>query len=858
MGRIFSIVATISALMTLMVGGGIYWLSSTEADTAKRDSVISVVNNAAINLSMQLDTLQKSVDGLAQSPDVIAALNSGNPTVVNAMAEKLQTAIPYNLRLRLLLPTVNDLDKSHKPHMGFGDLEMVRTTLTETPKAVIQGDADDRHLAITSAVRDGEKVIGVVLASLDPNLPKQILSRVQLADGFIELKQDRLLLATTGQAASKSADEEPTIIPITNSRWTFYSWSNVNISLGEASIIGALIVTPILISCLGFFIGYRKLDEFFHQDQSSILKAAKDMIQGKHLGNYPMRLEELQPIITAMAQFKRVIDQGGKVKIGEEAGEKDEFFEESLDLDFLEDTAPINVSSSPIATKAKKVDRVQDKSPSAEAPQTPSAPDSWDMNTEAKPSKPAAEKATVTQTKPRPTETIFHEQDITGIVGKGVDEATFENIGRAFASEAKQHDTKTIVVGRDGRSSSQSLAQALIKGIVSTGCDVLDLGLIPTPLLCFVAHHTEGRTGVMITGSHLPANYNGLKMVLRDAPLSDEQIQSLKTRIDNNDFTESESGSVEENTLFSNEYIGIMSEEVHIVRPMTVVLDCSNGAAGKLGPMLLKTIGCDVVELNCEIDGAFPGHQPDPSNPDNMEALIKAVKLNNADLGIVFDGDGDRMGLVDSEGKIIWPDRQIMLFARELLASKPGSEIIFDAACTKHLPEQIKKRGGYPVSWKSGRTNLQLRMRETGAPMAGDMSGHFLFHDRWFGFADAMYAAVRMIEILSDDMRSSSELFKELPDSICTAEMRVPLASGENLGFIERMFQEAQFNDAFITDTDGMRVEFSDGWGLIRAAATPPSLVLRFEADDRDALRKTQSQFKPLILKIKPDLSLPF
>ena len=857
MGRIFSIVATISALMTLVVGGGIYWLSSSDADAAKREAVGSIVNNTAISLSQQIDTLQTSVDGLAQSPDVITALNSGDPLLIQSTAAKLQTAIPHNLRLRLLRPNVSDLDESQKPHMGFGDLEMVRATLTEKPKPVMQGDADDRHLAITSAVKDGEKIVGVLLASLDPNIPRQILSRVQLADGLIELKQDQLLLAVAGQATNK--DEDPITIPIANSRWKMYSWSNIDISLGEMSLLGAIIATPILISCLAFFIGYRKLAEFFHQDQSSILKAAKDMIQGKQVGNYPMELEELQPIITAMAQFKRVISKGDITTAADDMGDKDDFFEESFDLDFLEDTAPVTVAVTPSPMpKAKNPTDLQNVDSDTATPQANQAPDSWDMDIDSKPAKTSSQKASAVKAKSTTTISIFHENEINGIVGKGIDENTFEKIGQAFASEAAQSNTKTIVVARDGRASSPTLAQALIKGIVSTGCDVLDLGVIPTPLLCFVTHHTEGRTGVMVTGSQLPADYNGLKMVLHDEPLSKEHIESLKNRIDNNDFVQAQAGSVEENTLFSNEYIGMMSEETHIVRPMTIVLDCGNGATSQLGPMLLKTIGCDVVELNCEIDGQFPGHQPDPSNPKNLDPLIKAVKLNNADLGIAFDGDGDRMGLVDSNGKIIWPDRQMMLFARELLASKPGSEIIFDSACTKHLPEQIKKRGGYPVPWKSGRTNLQTRMRETGAPMAADISGHFLFHDRWFGFADALYAAVRMIEILSADMRSSSELFDELPDSICTSEMHVPLPSGENIAFIKKMFEQAQFNDAYISDTDGIRVEFTDGWGSIRASSTPPSLALRFEANDRDGLRRIQSQFKSLMLKIKPDLSIPF
>ncbi|MGY6276314.1 phosphomannomutase/phosphoglucomutase [Methylomonas sp. MgM2] len=858
MGRIFSIVAMISVVMMLSVGGGIYWLSSTNADAAKREAVNSIVNNAAINLSQQTDILQKAVDGLARSPDVVNALSSNDPDMIKAAAANLQTAIPYNLRLRLLAPDVDDLDESQTPHMGFGDIEMVRATLTGKPAPVIQGDTEDRHLAITSAVRKGEKVVGVVLASLDADFPKQILSKVQLADGFIELKQDNLLLSNAGNAAAKDGD--PTIIPITNTRWKIASWSSTGVSLGETTILATIFALPILLSCLAYFIAYRKLAEFFHQDQSSILKAAKDMIQGKNLGNYPMKLEELQPIIAAMAQFKRVISQEHIPSIKDEAEEKDDFFDESFDLDFLEDTAPISVSDSVATASARAhVDEEQDFVSDKETDQIAYTPDSWDMEVKAATPKASSETAAVIQSKSAASVTIFHEHEISGLVGNGIDENTFEKIGRAFASEAKQLDTKTIVVARDGRLSSAALAQALIKGIVSTGCDVLDLGLIPTPLLCFVAHHTDGRTGIMVTGSNLPAEYNGLKAVLHDEPISEQQIEAIKNRIENNDFLESEPGSVEQNTLFSDEYLGILSEEIHIARPMTVALDCGNGATGNLGPVLLKTIGCDVIEINCEIDGKFPNHLPDPSNPDNLEALIQAVKLNNADVGIAFDGDGDRMGLVDSGGKIIWPDRQMMLFARELLASKPGSEIVFDAACSKHLPEQIKKRGGYPVPWKNGRTNLQLRMRETGAPMAGDISGHFLFHDRWFGFADALYAAVRMIEILSADLlSSSSELFDELPDSVSTPEIRVPLPTGESTAFIEEMAKRAEFNDAYITDTDGMRVEFSDGWGLIRSTDTPPSITLRFEADDRDALIRIQAQFKTLMLKIKPDITLPF
>jgi phosphomannomutase/phosphoglucomutase len=265
-----------------------------------------------------------------------------------------------------------------------------------------------------------------------------------------------------------------------------------------------------------------------------------------------------------------------------------------------------------------------------------------------------------------------------------------------------------------------------------------------------------------------------------------------------------------------------------------------------------------VVELYCEIDGQFPNHQPDPGNPANLEALIKAVKLNNADLGIAIDGDGERMGLVDSSGRIISSDRQMMLFARDVLAIKPGSEAIYDAACTRNLPEQIKKRGGRPVIWKNGSTPLQTRLRQTGASMAGDVEGHLLFNDRWFGFTDALYAAVRMIEILSAETRTSSEIFNDIPDSIISPLMQIPVAEGENSRFMEKMFSLANFSDADIINVDGMRVEFPDGWGLVRASSSSPTLSLRFEADNHDAMKRIQTEFKSLLLQVNPDISLPF
>ncbi len=857
MRRIFSIIAAISALMVLLAGGGTYWFSTSGAKEAKRVAVASVANSLASSVAMQLGILQQSVDGLAQSPDVIAALNSANPDLIDATAIKLQGVIPQTMRLRLLLPSIAEPDQSTIPHMGFGDLEMVLATFGGKPKPVIQGEGEHRHLAITSPVISNQNVIGVVLVSIKPDLPQQIMAKMKFNDGLLELVQDQLTLATLGNAEAK--EDDPEKIPLTNSRWQINFWTDVKTSVGDIGLLAAIIFTPALAACLTFFMGYRKLTEVLRQDLSSILKAAKDMMQGKNVGNYPIELDEMMPVIASLAQFKRVLEQEGASPVaGSDNGDYD-FFDESFDIDFLEDTVPVRNplaneslinSSAPVSMpNLGHPDEFVTRSVPSDTASEMTAPDSWDMALETKVVSPVKQD--------RAVPSIYRDYVIRGIVGKNLNEQIVSDIGRAFASEARALNIKTIVVAHDGRLSSPALCDALIKGITSSGCNVLNIGLVPTPVLYFVSHHTEGRTGIMVTGSHNPSDYNGLKMVLNgDAP-GYEEIQILKQRIDANDYHLGETGATQANTQFSNEYIGIISEDIHIVRPMTVVVDCSNGATGVLAPMLLKTIGCDVIELNCEIDGRFPNHLPDPGKPENLEALIKAIKLNNADVGICFDGDGDRLGVVDSSGKIIWPDRQMMLYARDVLASKTGAEIIYDAACSKYLPEQIAKRGGRSILCKSGHDEIRALMKETGAALAGTMGGHFFFNDRWLGFDDGLYAAVRMIEILSADMRSSSELFDDLPDSINTPEIRVAMDEGENIRFIEQMFIQANF-DGNIDSADGMKVEFADGWGLVRVSTTEPALVMRFEADSREAMSRIQAQFKFLMLQIKPDISLPF
>ncbi|WP_415879127.1 phosphomannomutase/phosphoglucomutase [Methylomonas sp. TEB] len=845
MGRIFSIVAGIAALMVLLAGGGAYWFSAAQVSETQQTSTTAIASGMTVSIVSQIETLQRVIDGLAQAPDVVAVLasDSYNPAALDNVAARLQNTIPQALRVRLLPATVSEPDLSQVPNMGFADLEMVRATLTAKQKPFVQGEGEHRHLAMTAAVSQNQQVIGVILVSLKPDLLQQLISKTTVGNGYVEIKQEQAVLASVGMQELKA--EEPQVMPLTNSRWSLELSIGGGTSTDDIILFSCIILIPALLGCLAFFIGYRKLADYLHHDQSSILKAAKDMMTGKQVGHYPVQLDEMRPIISTLAQFKRILEQEkSPSKPTEESGEYD-FFDESFDIDFIEESpktaehyasVPVSLGTAPIS--------VAEQAPLSVA-------------TPAEKSAPVA-MPNVAPTAGESFADIFRTYDIRGIVGRGLTPETVHKIGRALGSEARQLNIKTIVMGRDGRLSSPGLADALAKGITEAGCDVLNIGLVPTPLLYFVTQHSEGRSGLMITGSHNPADYNGLKLVLNGETLSGDKIQQLKKRIEAGDFSEGTPGSIELNSLFSNEYIGMISDDVHLVRPMKVAVDCGNGAAGQLAPILLRTMGCEVIELYCEIDGNFPNHHPDPSKPENLGDLIKAVQHYEADIGIAFDGDGDRIGVVDSGGKIIWPDRQMMLYARDVLANKPGAEIIYDVKCSRHLHDQIVKRGGRPLMWKSGHSLMKAKLKETTAALAGEMSGHIFFNDRWFGFDDALYAAARLIEILSADMRSSSDVFAELPDSINTPELHVPMAEGEGIRFVEQLFSQAKFKDGKIINIDGMRVEFADGWGLVRASNTTPVLTVRFEADSQDAMQRIQAQFRQLMLQIKPDIKLPF
>lgn len=451
---------------------------------------------------------------------------------------------------------------------------------------------------------------------------------------------------------------------------------------------------------------------------------------------------------------------------------------------------------------------------------------------------------------------IFRAYDIRGIVGKTLTPETIYAIGRAIGTQALHKGERRIAVGRDGRLSGPTLSAALCEGILATGCDVINLGVVPTPLLYYATYTLETTSGVMLTGSHNPPDYNGLKIMIGGETLAEQGIQNLYRRIVENDFAVG-SGQLCEFDIVER-YLAHVTQDVPLTRPLKIVVDCGNGVAGNIAPELFRRMGCTVQELFCEVDGHFPNHHPDPSQVENLQDLIHAVRASQADLGLAFDGDGDRLGIVTSQGEIIWPDRQLMLFAKALLAERPGAKIIYDVKCTYHLETIIREAGGEPIMWKTGHSLIKSKLAETQAALAGEMSGHIFFKDRWYGFDDALYAGARLLQIIAAQTMDSDALFNTIPNSVNTPELKVYVTEDEKFSLMQQLIDGANFSAANLTTIDGLRVNFEDGWGLVRPSNTTPCLVLRFEAETVAILEKIKHLFRENLLAVKPDLVLPF
>ena len=447
---------------------------------------------------------------------------------------------------------------------------------------------------------------------------------------------------------------------------------------------------------------------------------------------------------------------------------------------------------------------------------------------------------------------IFRAYDIRGVVNRDLTADVVYTLGVAIGSEAQKCGNQEVIIGRDGRLSGPMLLAALSAGLQATGCNVINIGEVTTPMVYYATCTLHTCSGVALSGSHNPPDYNGLKIVLASETLAGSRILALYTRIQQQDFCVGQ--GKEENLAIMDSYLAEITKRVKLARPLNLVVDCGNGVGGKIAPVLLRKLGCQVSELYCTVDGSFPNHQPDPSEHKNLQDLVAAVKQQQADVGLAFDGDADRVGVVTNQGEIIASDRLLMFLAQDVLARNAGAKIVFDVKATRRLPEQIKRFGGIPIMSQTGHSFLKAKLKETGALLAGEVSGHIFYKDNWFGFDDGIYTAARTLELLSRDARTSSEIFATFPDTVNTPEIKVPCAEDKKFALIARFKQAAHFPSATINTIDGLRADFVDGFGLVRVSNTTPYLIMRFEGDTQEALQRIRADFYRELIRVEPQL----
>ncbi len=787
---------------------------------AGQQNAQQVAGLLAVSVRQWVNGRAATAERAARNPELGRLMEQGDKALLAARAEQLAGLFPTAVRVRLLLPGIEEVDLEASPPIGYAAVDMLKFSEThDTPPQleVHMAGTPQQHINLVRRILDpaGRHIVGHLMVSF-PLQPLQTILKETSVSGYVELQQlagaKPLVFASQGPAELRKADNSPSRSKVQGSRWQISYWptdvaGGSNTLLMSSFAVGGAAAAALIL--LVWFV-FRRTGDALRRDQVTALTIVKDMRDGRVKSGYTHALEEFHDALELMVR-----------------------------------TASAGVPAAPVPTQAgKESDEDEDSNDITDEVEGDLLFDDG-----------ALEVAGTETNDSGVNAAIFRAYDIRGIAGETLTEDVAYEIGRAIGSEAYYRGEQTIIVGRDGRLSGPDLTAALIRGLVATGRDVKDIGQVTTPVLYFAAEYLGSGSGVMVTGSHNPADYNGFKIVLAGDTLANEAILALRKRIETADLLTGE-GSVEEVSVLPD-YIERVKSDVQIVRPMKVVVDCGNGVAGVAAPKLLQDLGCEVVELFCEVDGNFPNHHPDPGKTENLAALIQAVQENGAEIGIAFDGDGDRVGVVSSSGEIIWPDRLLMLLAKDVLSRNPGAQIIYDVKCSRHVASIVAEHGGEALMWATGHSLIKAKMKETGALLAGEMSGHIFFKERWFGFDDALYSAARLLEILANDARNSSDVFAELPNSVNTPELNVPMAEGEPAVYMEKLLNSAHFDDARIATIDGMRVEFERGWGLVRASNTTPCLVLRFEADDELALSAIQDEFRRVMLQVDPNLSLP-
>lgn len=796
-----------------------YYMAEEANQTKRLKQAQAIAKTLALGFSASLQQRTELIHGLANQLGAAALFDLNDAAWLHSEQQRLSLLLPDALQIRLLPIGLSEPDTTVAPHMGYASLQLLRQAENSEktqPAELHQFNTAHQHIAVAAAVRTPSgQIKGLIHVSYPTQQFQKLVDSVDSSAGRIEWQQiipgeSPLMLIGKGEKPSASTRPEG-VISIPGSIWQIAVWRSAGEGLDPLSIgmqaapsgllflFGALLLVTLS----------RRMTKALKADQHSILSLVEALVVGRPPKTQLAQISDLQPTLDVMEHQIREYrsSQAGKTNTGRVISTNAEA-ESGIEVE--EGIPELEEQAYPAGLM-----RSVDLSP-----------------------------------------TIFRAYDIRGVVGETLTKDAVAVIGQGIGSEVYEQGYGSVVVARDARTSSETLQSSLIQGLQASGRDVIDLGLVPTPLLHYAVHELEVECGVVVTGSHNPPQYNGLKMVIgRESP-SSEAIQNLRRRIDADQLLVGE-GSFDSKDIIED-YIERVLSDVRMGQTLKIVVDCGNGAASVVAPELYRQLGCEVVELYCDIDGDFPNHHPDPGDPRNMADLQKAVVEHGAALGLAFDGDGDRLGVVDSSGKIIWPDRLLMYLAIDVLAREPGGDIIYDVKCTRHLANVVLSNGGRPLMWKSGHSMLKAKMKETHALLAGEFSGHIIFSERWYGFDDGIYAGARLLEILSLDYRTSAEVFAELPESLSTPEYVVRLEEGHAETVMEAIELMADFPDARMVKIDGLRAEFEEGWGLVRASNTSPALLFRFEADSEAGLEKVQSVFRGLLNKVDPQLQLPF
>ncbi len=798
-----------------------YFMIEKSGTTQKQAFVKETLNSYVSVISSSIKTFDFFVEHYTRNENFINAIVDNNTQDIEHFENLIKSSIPEAHGAKVVFPDVLAEDLSASPAISNTILELVRQLIkgqTILPELILPG-SKNQYIASLHPIKKNDTIIAVLVVGMNANTLKNVLKTFDALPGYMEAWQSfnhtQQVIASYGDKKFKRG-QPFSISNNNNSKWQIAFWPQQKAELSGQNemfyFIAGLIIILIVVA-MGNYVGLNIIRNTVKSDTGALAKAFLDSQEMSLKTAKLFKLNYFRDFIMTLSQ-------------------------NNYDLSFnIPPQKEVIQDPSPSSPKKKEKPKSQKESILPK-------PETEDIFEEI-------------QTTPiKVPDSIFRAYDIRGVVNETLNEEIVRTIGQSIGSEAYDRGEQKVIVARDGRLSGPSLLAALKQGIKDSGRDVIDIGVVPTPVLYFAAHYLDTQSGVMLTGSHNPANYNGLKIVIAGETLSQDSIQALKERINNNQLLEGQ-GSEEEKDILPD-YLNQITSDIALAQPLKVVVDCGNGVAGVIAPTLVKTLGCEVIELFCDVDGNFPNHHPDPSKPDNLKDLINAVKNENADIGLAFDGDGDRLGVVDSNGSIIWPDRQMMLYSMDVLSRNPGADIIFDVKCTSHLPKIISGHGGRPVMWKTGHSLIKSKMKEINALLAGECSGHVFFKERWYGFDDAIYTAARLMEILAGDSRTSSEIFAALPDSETTPEINVSISDTLKFEFIKKFSEHGYFPNGKLNTIDGVRVDYDDGWGLVRASNTTPCLVVRFEAETKERLDQIQDTFREQMLAIDNSLHLPF